>query len=211
MAKKIMFNDKHGLTAAVLVGTKTQTRRMINIMPKDPKIAYGLEDEAGYVHLLDGYTVVAKSKYKVGEVVAVAQSYFDIKTSANSCRPPIWEGYKDWHKYLDTLPTDGAGYYNKMFVKAELMPHRIRIEKVRVERLQDISNEDCLAEGITTKIEGKFEVGNGYGWDTTIERMGRDTFLTPRAAYAALIDKISGKGTWKRNPYCFCYTFKLIK
>lgn len=98
-----------------------------------------------------------------------------------------------------------------MFVKAEEMRYQIEITDIRVERLQDISNEDCLAEGITTKIEGEFEVGNGYGWDTTIERLERDTFLTPRAAYAALIDKISGKGTWKRNPYCFCYTFKLVK
>ena len=27
--------------------------------------------------------------------------------------------------------------------------------------------------------------------------------------YAALIDKISGKGTWERNPWVYAYDFKL--
>ena len=34
---------------------------------------------------------------------------------------------------------------------------------------------------------------------------------TPREAYAALIDKISGKGTWASNPYVFVYEFELVK
>lgn len=140
--KKIFFSDKYKLTAAVINGTKAQTLQIINKMPKDPKIAYGLESEDGHVHLLDGYTVVAKSKYKLGEVVAIAQSYFDIKTSANSHRPPIWKGYKNWHKYLDTLPNDSAGHYNKMMVKAELMPYKIEITNIKVERLQDFTDAD---------------------------------------------------------------------
>ena len=36
-------------------------------------------------------------------------------------------------------------------------------------------------------------------------------FNTPREAYAALFDKINGKGSFERNPYVFCYSFKLIK
>lgn len=201
--KKILFNDKFGLTAAVLNGRKTQTRRIINAMPKDPKIAYGLEEEAGYVHLLDGYTVVAKSRFKIGEVVAVAQSYFDIKTSANSYRPHIWEGYKDWHEYLNTLPDwDFAGQYNKMFVKADLMPHKIEITNIRVERLQDISDQDCLAEG----IEGDCA---GYEYSCGKNKFG--AFKTPKIAYSSLIDKISGKGTFEINPLVFVYNFKLVK
>ena len=206
MAKKIMFSDKYGLTAAVLAGTKTQTRRIIEAMPKEPRIAYCLEEEAGYVHLLDGYTVVAKSRFKIGEVVAVAQNYNEVYSyyrqhNDNVCA--VMNGiFGQYH----------AGWKNKMFVEALFMPHKIEITNIRVERLQDISSEDCIAEGIITKIEDKCENGFalGYGWDTTIERLKRYTFLTPRAAYAALIDAISGKGTWKRNLYCFCYTFKLI-
>lgn len=203
--QKIMFNDKYGFTASVIAGTKTQTRRIINAMPKDPKIAYGLENETGYAHLLDGYIVVAKSKYKIGEVVAVAQSYFDIKTSAKSYRPKIWQGYDAWHKYLDTLPTDTAGHYNKMFVRADLMPNKIKITDIRIQRLQDISDNDCIAEGIIRYANGV------YTYIEDGKKFFRANLDTPKKAYAALIDRISGKGTWERNSYVFVYDFKLIK
>lgn len=196
--KKIMFNDKFGLTAAVLVGTKTQTRRVINAMPKDPKIAYGLEEEAGYVHLLDGYSVVAKSKYKVGEVVAVAQPYKCIDGKSDKY---LYE----WAKIVACNGMNTAGYNNKMFVKADLMPHKIKIMDIRIQRLQDISDTDCLAEGITRYANGVY----------TFTENGKKIFHadldTPRKAYAELIDKISGKGTFESNPWVFVYDFDLVK
>lgn len=198
--KKIMFNDKYGLTAAVLAGTKTQTRRIINVMPKEPDILYSYGFDKIDAQLLDNYivvTTVAESRYNVGEVIAVAQSYFDIKTSANSYRPSI---YREWHKYLDSLPID-KGYYNKMFVRADLMPHKIKITDIRVQRLQDISDDDCLAEGIIS-------INSEY---TFVKKGKNPKFDTPRKAYASLADKIYGKGTWERNPYVFAYNFKLIK
>lgn len=196
--KKIMFSDKNGLTAAVLAGTKTQTRRIIEAMPKEPRIAYGLEEEAGYVFLLDGYTVVAKSRFKIEEVVAVAQpyKYFDGKSD---------KYMNEWCKIVACNGMNSAGYNNKMFVSADLMPHKIKITDIRVQRLQDISEEDCIAEGImrfpdgfTGDIVYSFQ-GCGYNFDY------------PITAYSELIDSISGKGTWERNPWAFCYTFKLVK
>ncbi|RKW57053.1 MAG: hypothetical protein D8H98_13645 [Prevotella sp.] len=74
--------------------------------------------------------------YKVGEIVAVAQCYLDIGSPQ-----------------FDKFGRDVSGNTNKMFVKAELMPHKIKITNVRIERLQDISDEDCLREGI---IKGEF-------------------------------------------------------
>lgn len=79
-------------------------------------------------------------------------------------------------------------------------PHRIRINKVRIQRLQDISDVDCMAEGIN------YYEQEGFSWCST-----GDLFDTPREAYAALIDKISGKGTWESNPYVWVYEFELVK
>lgn len=37
-------------------------------------------------------------------------------------------------------------------------------------------------------------------------------YLTAKEAYAALIDAISGKGTWESNPWTFVYNFiKFVK
>ena len=77
---------------------------------------------------------------------------------------------------------------------------------IRVERLQDISDEDCLEEGIWTRT------GRWYCYD--IIRRGEeyfDPYPDPREAYSVLIDHISGKGTWDSNPYVFVYDFELIR
>lgn len=38
-----------------------------------------------------------------------------------------------------------------------------------------------------------------------------ETFNTPRQAFAALIDKVSGRGTWDCNPWVVVYEFELVK
>jgi len=169
--KKIMFSDKFGLTEAVLSGRKTMTRR---ICPDGTPIGNWAE-------------TVKKSRYQVGEVVAVAQRYRDFILN------PI------------SIPAD-MGWFNKLFVRADLMPHQIRITNVRVERLQDISDEDCIKEGIWM-AENVGSQGVSYWYPN----LCNSKFKTPREAYAALIDRISGKGTFESNPYVFVYEFELIK
>lgn len=136
--------------------------------------------------------MVAKSKFKIGEEVAIAQRYIDLDDK--------------FYRRLGIYKGGMKGYRNKMFVKADLMPHRIRITNIRVERLQDISEEDCLAEGIQD-IVGKTYPGTHFYCITKADTC----YVTPREPYAKLIDKISGKGTWERNPLVFVYEFELIK
>lgn len=194
--QKIMFNDKYGLTQAVLEGRKTQTRRIAYAdYIKFPNTCIGLKDyNRNKLLLKDGSLIVARSHYKMGEEIAVAQSYdmfaSDIKYDSEELKKMI----------------RSEGWGNKMFVKAELMPHRIRITNIRAERLQYITDEDCFAEGVVQQ-HGEGANGEIYSYIP----YERPLYYTPREAYAALIDKISGKGTWKRNPYVFVYEFELIK
>lgn len=204
--KKIMFNDKFGLTKAVLEGRKTMTRRVI----KTPRTMEG-KDVYGFsvvkyprtgvpieVMALDADGAQINNilpKYKVGDVVAVAQSYTDIGWKKRD----VW-GHEDF-------PTRwNHGWSNKMFVRADLMPYQIRITNIRVERLQEISDEDCLREGILEDSPGL-----QYSFPTNIGYCGQYPFDTPRDAFSALIDKVSGKGTWESNPWVFVYEFELAK
>lgn len=186
--KKILFNDKFGLTQAVLDGRKTQTRR---IVPKSTIDKYSL---------MADFTIIDDARYNVGEVVAVAQSYNDC--GYGECAPIVSLDENG----IATFGSD-AGSYNKMFVRADLMPHRIRITDVRVERLQDISYEDCLAEGAYIHDEDPM---NPQAYLYSFPN-SPNVYYHPREAYAALIDKISGKGVWSSNPYVFAYTFELVK
>lgn len=160
----------------------------------------------------------------------------DIEKAAEECRLTTAQSmgvYGQYHS-IDECPEHGlscdelvegsfikgAAWRNKMFVKAELMPYQIKITNVRIQRLQDISDEDCLAEGVVkivhsipTKapqyITGYYpsmslkEAADKLGWGCA--------YSTPQYAYADLIDKVSGEGTWKSNPWVWVYEFELMK
>lgn len=206
--KKIMFNDKYGLTEAVLNGRKTQTRRIITPQPTYSEstgiswkgYSYGIDSfpqtACGCYHNFSRTLSYNKDfkGYKFGEVIAIAQSY---KSVISHDRSNI--------ELLAEIGKPTKGYHNKMFVKAELMHHQIRITNIRVERLQDISDADCMCEGISY-VE---EIGKYYFEAKSIYR--GFYFNEPQEAFAALIDKVGKKGTWSANPYVFVYDFELIK
>jgi hypothetical protein len=199
--KKIMFNDRYGLTKAVLDGKKTMTRRII------PIDLYNQTDwkavaEGDFEAVVDGegdyHDIRQCGMYHVGEVVAVAQSYHALNKSGFIA--PEW---------CEHTCESSAGYENKMFVRADLMPHSIIIRKVDVQRLQSISDEDCMKEGI---MEGEFmNTWDTFYFDEWGDVANHITFKRPRDAYRNLIDRISGKGTWQRNPWVYVYEFELLR
>lgn len=207
--KKIMFNDKYGLTAAVLNGKKTMTRRIVS----DSALRMAEME----VRTLGGNLsdrIKDKSFYCYHEEVAVAQSY---ESMANG-------GYLD----RMTVPADnavgfefkleycGGGYKNKMFVASEFMPHHIRITDIKVERLQDISEEDVYKEGFTHEFVNNNWGNSAYHEETMLvyyDNKGLTKQIRsrePKEAFSFLIDKVSGNGTWESNPWVFAYTFELI-
>lgn len=208
--KKMMFNDRFGLTEAVLSKQKDMTRRVAGVGPVIP----------------DG----CSPKYSKGEIVAVAQSYEQI----------LLEKYKDkageflWNLSADYRTADYrtlAGWKNKMFVKACHMLHHIRITGVHTERLCDITDGDCYREGIIP-VEWrqwleqdlddlspqqyrlhrlytlpKFEEAFDDWGDSSKDCIAA---TTPQAAFYVLLWKISGKKLWQTNPWVHAYEFKLV-
>lgn len=219
--KKIMFSDRYGLTKAVIDGRKTMTRRMI----KAPKRING-QYVNGFIVCTDIAThevtgVYARDyngasiedceilpKYKIGEIVAIAQSYCSIADELENCNNATCASHyaKNVQKASEyILWMEHPGFNNKMFVNPELMSHQIRITGIRIERLQDISDEDCLREGVRHLPEIE-----RYYFERTDKEQGF-YFNSPRKAFAALIDKVSGAGTWDSNPFVVVYEFELVK
>ena len=213
--QKIMFSDEYGLTQAVLDDLKTMTRRIVTyplkfrgvnvagyFVCKRPsgevtEICMYDEDE----RMIDGGQILPK--YKVGEVVAIAQSYKDLGYDPDSLdRDPKDLGIRGFMKH-------SAGWNNKMFVSAAACKKHIRITGVKCERLQDISEADCFKEGIIKYTKD----GTVFKYDL-LDRFEmfswQDMKRSPREAFSALIDKVSGKGMFASNPYVFVYEFILI-
>lgn len=204
--KKITFNDKYGLTKAVLEGRKTQTRRIVSLTLHKMSGMNLTEVYPDQIFLYEGAWLFRienkiyglpkenRPKYNIGEIVAIAQRYKDAGLKPNTLVPTV-NGYK--------IPAIiHKGWNNKMFVSSNLMPHQIFITNVRVNRLQDISDDDCLKEGI-------IEPTKEFPWYS----FGSKSFLfnEPKKAYSFLIDKIYGEGTWDKNPFVFVSDFYIIK
>ena len=205
--KKIMFNDKYCLTKAVLDGTKTMTRRkftltldkevdgkLIRVYPS--KVFF---DNGKWLFNYEGriYNLPKENypRYGVGEVVAIAQSYNDI-------------GKPQYDKFGKGV----AGNSNKMFVRANLMPHHIRITDIKVERLHDISDEDIMREGI--RKDG-YAGGCMYFYNKTYICKGNTDVnpiynTTPMSAFASLMYKVCGGEVWRFNPLVVAYSFELV-
>lgn len=207
--KKIMFNDKYGLTQAVIEERKPMTRREVKGLARGAK---NLRINNGICEMLyEGATMWVtcnvQPKYKLGEVIAVAQRYRDIAGNhffANELA-------------ADELSVNGMkfehGWNNKQGVKACYMPTRIRITDIKAERLQECSNDDMLKEGIIQSVDG-MDLYTFDGWVKHCKGHNLPIQIYTkniREAFVALIDKVSGKGTWDSNPWVFAYTFELVK
>lgn len=211
--QKIMFNDKYGLETSVLNLTKTCTRRFepgldFEVPPstlvqvRKPDNFYSNKCTV-FTSDTDGifaapYTL-AVSRFEQGEEVAIAQSY---KTLYQEC---VDRGYHEEAHLWKRLYENKPGWNNKMFVKPEDMPRRLKFIDINAEHLQDISDADCLCEGIKQDLDGKYFFAEQLTRGLLVHKFG-----TPREAFAALIDKVGGKGTWERNQWLFAYYFQLI-
>lgn len=184
--KKIMFNDKFGLTQAVLDGRKTQTRRLVS------------QHAISKYSELEDPTIIDDAQYDVGDIVAVAMSYKSIYERVKS-----WEYAEEYRERHEA----SAGWNNKMFTDTKMPFAKVRITNVSVQNLQDITDAECLLEGVYIFGEDDMDpLAYFYTYHGA-----KQLFCTPRDAYARLIDAISGKGTWESNPYVYTYDFELVR
>lgn len=211
--KGILFTEN--LFHKVVSGEKTQTRRLVTPQPyyreEDGKTyaAFRSRDiEGGYLipyHLPNGqlgvlydsidYQKPLFPRYRIGEKIYLKEPYSHIFLS----RTQSYIEYKYKHEYSDL---DMIQWENKLFMHQRYARFYIKITNVRCERLQDISDADCVKEGIT--------IDSAYDNDVRDEKIlvASSHYI---AAYANLIDEIYGKGTWESNPYVWVYDFKLVK
>lgn len=227
-----MFNERFGLQQAVFDRLKTDTRRIekcLSVLPTEfgegeyvvPHLENGKFIVRKYWQgaLLDTYTIVPK--FKVGDVVAIAQRYKEL-------------GYTGFivEKGKPVQVEKSKGWSNKMFVKAELMQRHVEITNVRLQRLQDISEEDCRKEGIIPVAWRQYHKQDWNDlspqrytdhdvWTLPKFREGiedpwaesdPDEYMaeTAKVAFAVLIFKLMGRKVWDSNPWVLVYSFKLL-
>lgn len=187
--KGICFTEP--LFHKVVKGEKTQTRRGATHQHFSYSELSNVK-QGVYIH-------PAIPKYKVGEKVYLKEPY--------SIIADYEKGLITKYKF-DYPASFSHKWSNKLFMPESAARYFIEITAVRAERLQDITEEDCIKEGIEYSPEA-VPIGYPFGAEFPYNN-GFHNYTTAKEAYAALINKINGKGTWEKTPFVWVYDFRLM-
>jgi hypothetical protein len=190
--KKILFKEE--LLHAIIEGRKTQTRRIVTPQPND-SIMLGNELIIGF------HGLRLNPRYEVGDNCYAAEPYA-IANEGKCCYK-----YEPHNILFSTVAFENIKWKNKLFMPQKYARYFIEITAVRCERLQDISEADCIKEGIRYNVATE-EFGGILTHHIDATRF--KWYSSAKYAYATLIDSINGKGTWASNPYVWVYEFKLL-
>ena len=182
------------MVRALLAGRKTQTRRVLKLQPIPFTIdEAGTPCDVGLLHVEGD----ALPRVTLGRVITMQEVRFAVVDR-------LWVRENWWsdsatggheHGYL----ADGELYAGNASVKRRssmMMPRRLSrltltVTNVRVQRLQNISREDVIAEGITKRDGCPIE----------------DVWAGWHEPYAKLWDDLHGEGAWTANPWVAAISF----
>jgi hypothetical protein len=200
--RPILFNAP--MVRALLAGTKTQTRRVVKPQPREGNdITSGrgeLAWQTGVGHFIVSTLPKAPKLFvercpygRPGDRLWVRETFtaFDV-------------GFVTYRADFNSDPAEDRAH-GIVWTPSIHMPRwasRILLEivSVRVERLQDISEADAMAEGITVP-----NCGCGWGLD------GDLLSGTASGAYMLLWESINGHGSWDANPWVWVVEFKRVQ
>ena len=208
--KRIMFNDAMSLTKAAIDGRKTQLRVVLRPQPDYSEKrgivwkhrSFGLDlwgtQEgacANFIHDVN-HEKSHSIPFHKGDATAVAQ-----------CYKSLYE--LDQIKFGQMVDfSTSVGWKNKGAVEASLMPYVAEILSMSLQRLQNITEEEILAEGVT-----KQDTHSGLCLYLVSSADHVHDFSTSdwREAAEIFFDRKLGKGTWKDNPWVLVYRLKIIE
>ena len=128
---------------AVVEGKKTQTRRIIKT--GDDIAEFPLKDGGSLYSRATGFFIKELApRYKIGETLYLKEPYFVSKNKSISFLSPAYK----YGSILSEEDINSTKWENKLFMPEKYARYFIKITGVRWERLQDISDEDILIEGI---------------------------------------------------------------
>lgn len=212
--RPILFSGP--MVRALLAGTKTQTRRVVKPQPVSvghqplvsfnqgtPEFSFGPDDrDARGLRWWRCPHGVPGDRLWVREAYSGHYSWTGLPPREWISASPIWY-------WANGDPTEGDWTKPKPGMHMPRWASRITLEitDVRVERLNDISNEDAEAEGCPPcphcNDVGWINSGADGGWQCDAPGCG-DSY---RDQYRRLWESINGTGSWEANPWVWAVSF----
>ena len=200
------------MVRAILAGTKTQTRRVVKPAPKLVGGAWFFYKRGLPVYVPNVSAAADSCPYgQPGDRLWVRETWMDLAGTGVEHRSR--DGKLQRYAYgADTKPGSYGDQCRKDYglkwrpsIHMPRAASRILLEvaAVRVERLQDISEADAQAEGVTPKWEPGCS-------GRLMEALGGFSFRPAASAYAELWEQINGPGSWDANPWVWVIEFKRV-
>lgn len=218
---------KGPMVNAILKGTKTQTRRVV----KDVDGRNWIRLKGGFGnHVTDKRSLIACPYGMVGDRLWVRENF---AYTGNEDGHLVGKKGELVHWAKDAEVLYQSDYYRgdyglwtrdrprrlfegpwrpSIFMPKEVSRILLQITDVRVQRLQDISEADSVAEGVA--YDGGWDEAPGGGYQDYSKKEEDFGCLTAKDSYRTLWDSINGKRKgmdWRSNPWVWAITFKRVK
>jgi hypothetical protein len=209
--RPILFGEP--MVRALLDGSKTQTRRVVKPQPYvDPQgnfcwngSNFGQDFNGPHIQAIASPLPSSRTGRvlcpygKPGDRLWVREAWRVIDVADCFAPREITAASRIWYE-ADAPHQPGFGKYRpSMFIPRWASRITLEITEVRVERLQDISEADALAEGIVQLAEG-FGLSDGRHFHAT----------DPRQSYLSLWESINGPSSVEANPWVWVIKFRKL-
>lgn len=195
------------MVQANLEGRKTMTRRIIKIAPESKPMFQDdemMNNAIGYSFLepdqfekpdYEKMITLIKCQYgQPGDLLWVRESFALID------HPELKYRYK-----ADHLNPKSVNWKPSIHMPKAAARIWLQVEEIRVERLNDISEEDAIAEGITSYFD-KMVSGTRF----TYQPGQLSNSYTAKREFEKLWCKINGEESWEANPWVWVVKYKVV-
>ena len=194
--RPILFSKP--MVQAILVGRKTMTRRVIKPQPD----SRGLRTTD--VLFEDYHGKEFKCPYELGMILWVRETF------RNAHGMPTGPRYEYKATALkDGVPIDEP-WKPSIFMPREACRIMLEITNIRVERLQDISEEDAINEGVEIAAYRPDIIYKQYTLDDNKRKIKLSGWETAYYSFKSLWQSINGPESWTANPWVWVIEFKRI-
>ena len=198
--KPMIFSTE--MVRSLLNGTKTQTRRIIKVNNSLDFMGFEIGNNYRKSHVAFGFKknseikTLVKSKYQIGDTIWVRETFAE-------------KGNRIFYK-ADSDDFENAGlkgmydfkWKPSIFMPKGLARIYLKITNVRIERLQEISESDAIAEGI--------DYSDFFAYKLYQKKPFFSKHISATDSYMSLFEYINGKGTWQENPLVWVYDFEVL-
>ncbi len=210
----ILFTTE--MLRAILDEQKRQTRRIIKLNEFGASNLYGFYEftfrDRHYIwnDLSEKLLIKKFCPYGVRGDRLVCKTTWFVDKKYDHLKPiELPEDVQIWSWFISDERPDWCGKLrNGRFIPKFLYAYFpcVTITNIRVEQIQDISEEDAIDEGISRV--GELSTEPHWGWK---DYTGNGQALSPIMSYQSLWDKINGeKYPWDSNPYVWVIDFEKI-